>query len=138
MSDLHAVLVCGSRNWTDRELIRARLVNYPRGTILIHGDCGARDKRTGRAVRGADLLAAEIAEELGLIQVPMPARWTVQGKLAGPIRNKAMVEVLCRLRWCGYRVAVEAFPLPSSKGTWNTVHLSEGVGIRPEVTRPAG
>lgn len=136
MSARFAVLVCGSRSWTERDPIRDRLRNYPQGTLLIHGDCGERDVRSGRATCGADLLAAEIGrEEFGHVPIPMPAPWKHRGRSAGPLRNKCMIEVLCRFRWCGYRVAVEAFPSESSKGTWNTVTLAEGVGVRPTVTR---
>lgn len=136
-TDLHAVLVTGSRDWTDPELIRERLRHYPAGTILIHGDCGEHSRTTGRVIRGADLLAAEVGEEdFGHIPLPMPPNYRVEARDAPKLRNKLMVEVLTRLRWCGYKVAAEAFPLPSSRGTWHTVRLVEAVGIKLTVTKP--
>lgn len=135
--DLHAILVTGSRNWTDPDPIRQRLSLYPAGTILIHGDCGEYSRMTGRVLRGADLLAADIGEEeFGHIPLPMPPNYRAKGQDAPKIRNKLMVEVLTRLRWCGYEVAAEAFPLPSSRGTWHTVHLVEAVGVKLTVSKP--
>jgi len=129
-----ALLVCGSRNWTEEEPIRNRLKAYPPGTILIHGDCGHYDEKTS-TLFGADRIAALIGKtELGHDPLPMPAPWNRKGRKAGPIRNRLMTEVLARLRWCGYQTAVEAFPLPSSSGTWITVNLSRKLNFRVTIT----
>jgi hypothetical protein len=74
------VLVTGSREWADPEPIRRALKRLPTDTILIHG-----------MARGADRLAHEVAEELGLEIRPCPAEWEKYGKAAGIIRNRQML-----------------------------------------------
>lgn len=41
--------------------------------------------------RGADTMAREAAEQLGIPVLPFPADWTRFGKAAGPIRNRQML-----------------------------------------------
>lgn len=74
------VLVCGSRSWTNREVIREQLSQLPADTVVIHGDC-----------RGADRLAAGVAAELGFDIEAYPADWEEFGRAAGPIRNDDML-----------------------------------------------
>ena len=75
------VLVCGAREWTDRETIRAWLSRLPPGTTVIHG-----------AARGADSIAGEVAAELGFTVRSYPANWQEEGKAAGPLRNQRMLD----------------------------------------------
>src|SRR5262245_29065593 len=75
------VLVSGSREWDDPDPIRRELEILPRGTIIIHGNA-----------RGADRLAHQVAEELGLEIRPCPAEWEKYGKAAGIIRNRQMLQ----------------------------------------------
>lgn len=74
------VLVCGSREWTNRDVIIRELHELPLGR-LIHGNC-----------RGADKLAAEIGRYLGWKVEPFPADWKALGKKAGPLRNRQMLD----------------------------------------------
>lgn len=74
------LLVCGDRNWTDKEIIRAALQKYD-PEVVIEGEAP-----------GADLLAREVALELGIDVVAFPANWTKYGKAAGPIRNGRMLK----------------------------------------------
>lgn len=85
------ILVCGSRDWTDRETIRAWLSRFPKGSTVIEGDNGEVDKE-GRAFRGADKIAGEEAAALGFIVRAYPANWRDQGRAAGPIRNQRMID----------------------------------------------
>lgn len=80
------VLVCGDRNWTSLSLIRVALWHVDKmimkdivTPVLIHGAC-----------RGADLLAATVADGLGWRSYSYPADWNKHGKAAGPIRNREM------------------------------------------------
>lgn len=78
------VLVCGSRNWQDREAIGCALkwlyeIGY---TTVIHGCC-----------QGADTLAGELALELRMCIEEYPAQWGKYGRAAGPIRNKRMLNM---------------------------------------------
>lgn len=75
------VLVCGDRNWTDRDLIRARLAKFPADAIVMHGGC-----------RGADEIAGDEAEKRGLKVRVFPAKWEEEGKAAGPKRNARMLD----------------------------------------------
>ncbi len=75
------VLVCGSREWQNVDIIRRELLALPRGSTVVHGDC-----------RGADRLAGMIAESLGMTVRAYPAQWGLHGVAAGPIRNREMLE----------------------------------------------
>ena len=76
------VLVCGSREWKNRDAIWRELKKLPEGTIIVHG-----------AARGADRMAGEIARLLGFEVRQYPADWDNDGrKAAGPIRNSRMLK----------------------------------------------
>lgn len=107
------ILVCGDRNWTDRELVRLTLKQFDSPTI-VHG-----------AAKGADSLANEVAIELGFTLCGHPARWEKYGRAAGPIRNKEMLDHHPDLDF------VIAFhdDLPNSKGTRNMLEQATERGI---------
>ena len=75
------VLCCGDRNWKDTELIRHALTGIGMYPIIIEGEC-----------EGADLLARNVAEQIGFEVVPFPAQWARYGRSAGPIRNQQMLD----------------------------------------------
>jgi len=109
------VLVCGDRNWSDKQIIYSRLAELPPDTHIIHGDC-----------KGADRLAGEAAKELGFVVTAVPADWKRYGKPAGPIRNKAMLDLSPDL--------VIAFhsDFRNSKGTKSMVNLAREAGVPVE------
>lgn len=115
------VMVCGDRNWTDRQTILNRLAKLPKDTIIIEG-----------GARGADILALSCAKELGLDVAHYPAKWRLYGKAAGPIRNELMLEE-------GNPDLVIAFhnDLPSSKGTSNMVGLANRAGVSVVIVKEA-
>lgn len=81
MSKPLRILVTGSRFWAQKDAIRQALAVAPGGSTVVHGDCV-----------GADKIAGEVAQELGLNEEPHPADWDRHGpKIAGPIRNSEMV-----------------------------------------------
>jgi hypothetical protein len=47
------VLICGSRDWSDRELIEAQIFKLSHGSCIVHGE-----------QRGADMIADAIARDL--------------------------------------------------------------------------
>jgi predicted RecB family endonuclease len=102
------LLVCGDRNWTDRNAIyyclKALMLLY-KPVVVIEGEC-----------RGADLMARSVAEQLGLEVVPFPADWKKLGRAAGPVRNRQMLEI-------GKPDLVLAFhaDLEHSRGTRNMI-----------------
>ncbi len=88
------IIVCGSRDWTDRELIADRLFDCPTDSVIVHGNA-----------KGADRIAHQEAEKLGLLVEAHPADWERYGpKRAGHIRNEEMAKlgaVLCIAFWDG-------------------------------------
>ena len=75
------VLVCGDRNWTDKEKIWWALYGFPKDTVIVTGGC-----------RGTDTLADEVGQEFGLKVNIYLADWKGLGKAAGPVRNQTMLE----------------------------------------------
>jgi len=108
------VLVCGDRNWSDREAICACLRTLQdRGyDIVIEGEA-----------RGADRIARDVAKELGFDILKFPADWSRYGRSAGPIRNRQMLDQRPDL--------VLAFheDIAHSKGTADTVREAQKRGI---------
>ena len=75
------LLVCGGRDYTDRDLVW-RIVGRLNPAVLIQGGAA-----------GADRLAKLWAESKGLVEiVTEPADWDLHGKAAGPMRNKLMLD----------------------------------------------
>lgn len=77
--------------------------------MIIHG-----------AATGADEWAAKIAHNEGIPTCGFPARWDIQRKAAGPIRNKRMLDV-------AEPHLVVAFP--GGRGTANMVKQAKARGI---------
>ena len=115
-----AVVVTGSRHWTDGDAVRRALVELPPRSIVIHGAC-----------RGADLLAGEIATELGYDVESFPVADTEWRAIenAGPKRNARMIARLTTLRKAGAHCYVIAFPLVGSRGTRNCMRLARAAGF---------
>ena len=122
MAERVAVLVTGSRSWRDPAPIQARLISYPAGSILIHGDCGKRivKDRDGNHIKpyyiGADLIAGAHGRVLGFNEWRLPYFDDLK-KLGGPKRNDAMVRILAVLWRAGFACFVEGFPIGDSVGT---------------------
>ena len=125
---MKAIIITGSREWTDQEPIRAVLLNALLSCeclIVVHGAC-----------EGADMSAEFFCREMGIRSLLMPAKWKRDGKQAGPLRNSEMINVAHSLAFCGYDVEVHAFPMPNSKGTWDLVRKSEDAGFKVTVHKP--
>jgi hypothetical protein len=110
------VLICGDRNWTDREAIRAWLCKLQDEgyNVLIEG-----------GANGADRIAEQEARLVGGFEVlEFPADWGKFGRAAGPIRNKQMLTE-------GKPELVIAFhpDLNNSKGTKNMVTQATKAGV---------
>lgn len=74
------IIICGDRNWTDREFIDSLISKLPKDTVIIHGGC-----------KGADSIAGALAEKYGLTVEAYAADWDGLGKAAGPARNHRML-----------------------------------------------
>lgn len=119
MTKMKKILICGSRDYTDKDAVLAILqYNIPfywqpftpySDIEVIHG-----------GARGADTLGAEFAKELGYGKITeYPAEWDKYGKRAGMVRNIEMLEQNPDL--------VIAFG--TGKGTNHTVKEAEKRGI---------
>lgn len=115
------LLITGSRDWWDAHLLKTTihywvslLLDEP--VTLVHGNCPI----------GADALAEQYAIARGWQPEPVSANWTEHGLRAGPLRNQLMVDLGADL--------VLAFPLPGSKGTWDTVRRARAAGLPTLVT----
>jgi hypothetical protein len=78
------VIVCGGRNFDNRQMVvrfLTRLHAQEPISCVIHG-----------AARGADALAEEWARSHEVTYIGVPARWKVDGKRAGPLRNQRMID----------------------------------------------
>ena len=77
------VLICGDRNYSNREAIRA---------VLGHlKSLGFKTIIEGGA-KGADTIAREEADKLGMKVRTFKAKWDPFGHAAGPIRNREMLD----------------------------------------------
>jgi hypothetical protein len=80
------VLVCGPRDWTNRQLVYRVLDNQ-----LAAIGLDALTVISGCA-RGVDTFAIEWAELAGQDAEKYPAEWSIHGRAAGPIRNRRMLD----------------------------------------------
>ena len=117
-----SLLICGSRHWTNGELIRRELAALHGVEVVIEGEAP-----------GADTLAAAAARELGIPVLPFPADWDHYGRAAGPIRNQQMIEE-------GHPDLVLAFSesLNSSRGTADMVARARRARIRVVLVTRSG
>lgn len=76
------ILVCGSRFWSDRDLIREKLAWFyePEAHVVVVHGCA----------KGADTIAGEEAARLGFEVEEHPAVWSAYGRRAGIVRNEEM------------------------------------------------
>lgn len=114
------VLVCGSRDWTDREAIERALgavaAKLPPSldVTVLHG-----------AARGADQLAGEVANDYSFTVREFPADWRRYGRRAGFVRNIQMLDEQPDL--------VLAFQRNDSRGTQHTIDQARRRGIAVRV-----
>ena len=115
---LMTVLVCGGRDYTDRErLYRLLSFNRTKIAMIVHG-----------AAKGADTLADDWARANSVPCMRVPAEWEKFGKKAGFMRNEKMLSL-------GHPDLVVAFP--GGAGTAMMVRLARNAGIRVlEVDKP--
>jgi len=115
------VLVCGDRNWSNRSVIEIRLLQlleqYPsKKIIIVHGAC-----------RGADLLASDVAHELGFTIEAYSAKWEKYGRVAGPVRNSEMLDT-----GIDFVIAFHE-DIDHSSGTKDTIRKAQALEIPYEI-----
>lgn len=82
----NVIVITGSRTWTDKEIIRQRLLDE-NPTLVILG--GHRYK--GNLEVSADELARQVCEEEGIPHKIVNAKWERYGGNAGGMRNGEML-----------------------------------------------
>lgn len=117
MKTAKKVLVCGSRDYEDRDRLFQVLDAY-RGRIgpsmLVI---------TGGAV-GADELARQWAFSRKVDHVVLYAKWELEGRAAGPIRNRRMAKLKPKL------VLAFSKDFDNSRGTADMIKVAEKLNIR--------
>lgn len=108
------ILVCGGREYLDVGVLERSLDAIhqgPRGPIeaVIHG-----------GARGADTMAGEWARARGISCTVYEANWELEGRAAGPIRNKRMLDE-------GAPDLIVAFP--GGRGTANMIRQATERGF---------
>lgn len=117
MTNKFRVLVTGSRHRTSNELTKRLESLYKEhgdNLFLVVGDADGIDKQV-----------RDWADRRSVNIIVFWANWKKYGKRAGPIRNQAMVDHgtdLCL-----------AYPLPSSRGTYDCIKRAVAAKIRTEV-----
>lgn len=114
-------LVTGSRRWNQYIPIEMKLKGHD---LLLHGGCPT----------GADALAEEVAKELQIDSLILRARWTQEGKSAGPRRNERLVFKASQLREQGHEVHCFAFPVGDSPGTRSCMRFLKAYRFEVDVT----
>lgn len=121
------VLICGDRNWTDKEAIRRVLSSYGPDTVVIHGDNGKVDSKTGNVLKGADKIAGEVAKDLGFKVIAVAPKWDRYGRAAGPMRNREMFELKPDIVIAFHR------DITKSKGTKDMITAARKSGFTTKV-----
>lgn len=119
------MIICGSREWEDREMIRDCLLQLPRTATIVVG----YDPKK-KYPPGADKIAYEEAGKLGMDIETHPADWERYRGMArinpaGFIRNGEMARSgagLCLAFWDG-----------RSNGTADMIHQANKRGIKVTV-----
>jgi hypothetical protein len=110
------ILACGDRNYTDLSSIGVVLLmcrDIFGDFTLIHGAC-----------RGADRIAGEASITMEMITIAVPARWSRDGRKAGPLRNQVMLDK-------GRPDLVLAFHdhIEDSRGTHDMIRRAKRAGL---------
>ena len=107
-SSLDSLLVCGGRNYSDRDHAWGILTILDPQRII----CGGAP--------GADSIAIEWAESWQIITTVYPADWDTHGKAAGPIRNQQMIDL---------ETADLVLAFPGGRGTEDMIRRAKKAGI---------
>lgn len=113
----YKVLVCGSRDYPDRDQVFHVLDAYfarigPRMMIISGG------------ATGADQYAQEWAGERRVDHLILYAKWDLEGKAAGPLRNRRMAKKKPRL------VLAFSKDFDNSRGTSDMIRVAEKLNIK--------
>jgi hypothetical protein len=107
------VIVCGDRNYTDREYLFDTLDSFgDRITEVIEG-----------GAFGADTWAYQWAEARGVPHTRIPAQWGEYGEYAGPLRNRRMLDLKPDMVLAFHK------DIAKSKGTKHMLTIANRAGV---------
>lgn len=115
------IIVCGGRHFDDYEL----LISKMQAAIDMHHLKYEDIEIVSGHCEGADMLGEKYAQEFGTSISIFPAQWEKYGRVAGPIRNKQMVDYIKS----DPNPLVIAFTNPRTKGTRNTIKEAKKLNI---------
>lgn len=115
-SGIRRVIVTGSRDWSDREVIEQALM-----AVWHRAAVGCRPTLVHGGQRGADSYAHSWALRNGWLSEVHPANWQRYGRRAGPVRNAEMIEAGADL--------LVAFVLNGSRGASGCAAMAASKGI---------
>lgn len=122
-----ALLVTGSRHGLD-------LTKEEQDYMMMKLFAGRKFLIQGGA-EGVDREFCLYAQKHKISVLTLPAQWRKHGKKAGPLRNKAMVEIAVNLRDCGWDILCCAFPGPCSAGTMDCVRQLRAADFVPCINK---
>jgi hypothetical protein len=111
---MKTILVCGSRDWTNFDIIKsclemAKMIGFD---TIVEGEA-----------KGADSMARDIGIALNFEVIKEPAEWEKYHHSAGPIRNAKMLEHLPTLCLAFHT------DVTKSKGTANMIAQARKLGV---------
>lgn len=128
MSKEIRIIIAGSRNFSDYQLLRKEVLAFVR-KHHIHRKIV---KIISGMAKGADILGEQFAEEFNLEIKRFPADWDVLGKRAGYVRNEEMTKYAIEN---GNRGVLIAFWDGKSKGTKHMIDLAEKNDLYVHIVR---
>lgn len=136
-----ALIGCGSRDWRDpapiAKILDSFLLTNAELTV-IHGAQRTIERNDAGEIvseHGADwLIHLWCIQHPEVQEIAMPAPWLEFERLgkrnkAGMFRNEQMLQVLLALGRCEHMIAVEAWPLPQSIGTFGMMRIARKAGV---------
>ncbi len=116
------VIICGSRHWTNEEIIEEYIKGLPPNSVVIHGEAP-----------GADEIAHRLAHKHGHTVRGYRADWDTFGDAAGVIRNIEMLDKEKPDRVTGFHEDIA-----NSKGTKDMITRARKAWIPVEVFDRSG
>lgn len=112
-----AVIFCGSRRWTNSQLVQDIMQRDFTGFVIIEGGASGADTHAGRA-----------ASVLGMRHRVVHAEWDKYGNAAGSIRNRKMLEIGMN-EFELIQIVAFSNNLAESRGTANMLKQAEERGV---------
>lgn len=121
---MHRIIICGSRNFTDFNMLTQYLDNK-----FANKDKSQITIVSGHA-RGTDMLAESYAHMRNIHLREFPAKWNTLGKSAGMVRNKDMLNYITQP---GHTPEVIAFWDGISRGTENMIQIAKKANVPVDI-----